>query len=833
MMRNTSLDLEDFGRNATHWYQRKRESVFSTLPEDVPPLLKGVLSEVGISKLYQHQNDCWRLIQDGYHVVVSTGTSSGKTLCYQLPILQAMMKSANSTSLLIYPTKALAEDQFCKFQILMDRVIQLDPRLTTMKAFVYDGDTPAGRRKQIRSKTNLLLTNPDMLHVGILPHHTMWAHFLKNLQFIVIDEVHVYRGVLGSHFGNILRRLKRILNFYGSHPQFILTSATIANPNEFCEKLIGEEVMVIDEDASSQEARHYFFVNPPIIDPSLGLREGMVAQTLKLSEKLIKEEIQTLIFARSRRTVEITLLELRQRLGENFKLDGYRSGYLKTERRQIEEGLRAGDSSAVISTNALELGIDMGKVDAVIMMGYPGTISAFYQRSGRAGRRKSTAYVFMVASQSPIDQYMISHPDFLAQKNPENALIDPDNPLILLNQIKCSLFELPFIHPFTYGNLNAEVLKKYLEILCSMGVARKHGDNYHWFASSYPAGQISIRNITDNPIILRIQNEIENIQIGEVDYQSALRMVHPGAVYLHNGDLYHVEALDLKKEIALLTPHNNDYITEANSEADVEIQYAFSHGGRINCTFHFDEMKITEKITSYKKINWQTHELLGTYNLDMPETVLLTKGFWIGFNERLVKNLEERNLWNNQPNNYGPKWPQIRMDVIQRDGYRCQLCGLSYPGAALHVHHKIPFRRFSDSNQANQKSNLVTLCSRCHRTVERNVRMRSGLSGFAYIFSNLAPIYLMCDARDLGTYFESASKNNNGQPAVYVYDQFPGGIGLSAKLFTVAEKVLQQSLATIVQCACADGCPACVGPAGENGEGVKELTSVIIHEILK
>jgi len=548
MSENNTLLNSILSNNSKNWHQGKKDAVYIDFPDELHSSLKQALSTSGIHSLYTHQKDAWDFIKSGKDIVVSTSTSSGKTLCYQMPILQNLINEPSSTALLIYPTKALAQDQLSKFQDLINSLSRFDPgaeniiskfqdlinslsrfdpRAENIIVAVYDGDTQSSQRKKIRQSANILLTNPDMLHVGlltnpdmlhvgILPHHPMWSNFIKNLKFVVIDELHIYRGIFGSHFANVIRRFERIFNFYGSAPRYILSSATIANPEEFCSRLIGRTVTVIGQDSSPRPMRDYYFINPPIIDKSLGLRKGMVDQTVEIAEILIKNNTQTLLFARSRKTVEFALLELKKRLGKDFKLEGYRSGYLKKERREIENNLREGTNSAVISTNALELGIDMGMVDAVVLMGYPGTKTSFFQQSGRAGRRDAVSTVFLVASQSPIDQYVVNNPEFLHSGDTDNALIDPDNPLILINHIKCALFELPFTPPYTFGTLKNVDVRNFLEVLCSMGISRKSNDEYHWVAEFYPAGDISIRKISNNSIALYTSGEIGKTRIGEV-----------------------------------------------------------------------------------------------------------------------------------------------------------------------------------------------------------------------------------------------------------------------------------------------------------------------------
>jgi DEAD/DEAH box helicase domain-containing protein len=733
---------------------------------------------------------------------------------------------------MLFPTKALAEDQLIKLQELIGSLEHVEP--LEVSTATYDGDTPKGKRIAIRNLGRILLTNPDMLHIGILPHHTHWERFLRNLKFVVIDEVHTYRGVFGSHFANVLRRLKRILNFYDSHPYFILTSATISNAMEFAAKLTGETFEFFDADTSYQENRQYFFINPPVVDESLGIRKGLVDQTLEIASHVFSHEVQSILFSRTRKTVEITLRRLREAFGHaDTELHGYRSGYLSRERRTIEEGLRSGKIRSVISTNALEMGIDMGKVDLTLLMGYPGSVSSFYQQSGRAGRRDRNSVSILVASASPMDQYVIRHCDFVSKGSPEHALIDPNNPLILLEHLKCASFELSFSSHENFGNLPGEDLLGYLNALVQLKRLVERNQKFYWIADDYPSANISLRNITGNPVSLRLREGLGSQLIGEVDFQSALRMAHPGAVYMHDGNQYFVDELNLEDNIVWLSPHNESYFTEHRSDMKITVEQIIHEEEKANLIKSFGEIVVTESIKGFKRVDWDTLMTLGVFDLEgFPENALHTKGIWLTIPESAVDVLRKENKWQNDKNDYGSQWQDIRVSILQRDDQRCQVCGIHLPETQLHVHHKIPFRTFGDLDTANHPSNLVTLCPVCHRRAEQNVRVRSGLSGVAYLVANLAPLTLLCDHRDIGSFSEAESEMTEGRPVIAIYDQFPGGIGLSAKLYENIEDVLKQSLEMIDQCGCEDGCPSCVGPAGENGLGGKEFAKEILKLML-
>jgi len=815
------------------WIKNAQEASYNGYPANLDSSLLKMIEKLYPRGLFNHQNEAVQALFDGKNVLITTGTSSGKSLCYQLPILNSVITDPSSTALMVFPTKALAEDQQKKLTELGNSLINNGS--LNLPIATYDGDTPQGKRISIRNKGRILLTNPDMLHIGILPHHTHWERFLNNLKFIVFDEIHSYRGVFGSHFANVLRRFKRILNFYNSRPNYILTSATISNATEFAEKFTGERFELIKNDTSYQESRQYFFVNPPVVDESLGLRRGLVDQTLEIFSFVISNQVQSILFSRTRKTVEITLKRLRETFGRSENdIHGYRSGYLPRERRSIEEGLRSGKIRSVVSTSALEMGIDMGKVDLTLLIGYPGTISSFYQQSGRAGRRNRNSLSILIASASPMDQYVIRHCAFVSQGSPEHALIDPNNPLILMEHLKCAAFELPFTPKETYGDLTRSDLSDYLNALVLLKHLVERNQNYYWIAEDYPSAEISLRNISGNSISLRLRNGMESTLIGDVDFQSALRMAHPGAVYIHDGNQYLVDELNLEDHVAWLSPHTEPYFTDHRSETKISVEQTIYEENKTNFSKSFGDISVNERIKGFKRIDWNTLMTLGVFELEgLPENDLHTKGVWLTIPENVVESLKNENKWQNEKNEYGSQWKDIRVLVVRRDNYRCMVCGIQLPEAQLHVHHKIPFRTFADPGTANHPTNLVTLCPACHRRAEQNVRVRTGLSGVAYLVANLAPLTLMCDQRDIGSFIESESDMANGRPVIAVYDQFPGGIGLSAKLYEKMEEVLQQSLDVIDQCGCDEGCPSCVGPAGENGMGGKVFSKAILISLLE
>lgn len=811
----------DTGPNVMEWRTLPaRLAQFVPFPAELHPLLADSLQRRGIRALYSHQARSWEHARAGEHVVVVTGTASGKTLCYNLPVLDHLLQMPQARALYLLPTRALAQDQLAGLKSLVTGF----PKGGGQWAAIYDGDTPSNTRPAIRKNARLVLSNPDMLHLGILPHHTAWAEFLSGLQYVVMDEMHTYRGVFGSHVANVIRRLKRVAHFYGASPQFILTSATIANPAELAGLLIEERAALIEEDGSARGRKHFLIYNPPVVDNSIGLRRGLLQETSRLAQDLLDYQVQSLVFGRSRRMVEMLLSELRERstLADAQYIRGYRSGYLPRQRREIEQGLRSGEIRLVVATNALELGIDIGGMDASLMAGFPGTIAAAWQQAGRAGRGEADSLSVLVTGADPLDQFLANHPDYFFERSPEQALINPDNLLILLGHIRCAAFELPFRDGEAFGRVDAPRLSEFLGFLEESGLLHRSGDKYFWTADQYPAQGISLRSASANTVLLHTPAEgggsdapLETI--GEVDRASAPWMVHPGAVYLHEASAYLVKELDLEHGKAILLPFPSDYYTEPQRETSVQLASPealpkFEHvlGGRK----YYGELLVTTQVVGYRQIRWHTRETLGMGEVNLPPSELLTMGYWLALGQDTVDELAARRLWSAAPNQYGPGWDALRERVRKRDGYRCQVCGLPETGRSHHVHHKIPFRAFLSVEQANQMQNLITLCPACHRRAETVVRIRSGLSGLAFVLGHLAPLFLMCDTGDLGVHADPQCLLAEGQPSVVLYDLAPAGIGLSERLFEIHAELMLRALELVQACGCADGCPSCVGPGG-------------------
>ena len=822
-------------------------------PADLPPALSKSLAGRGIHSLYSHQAQAWESARAGENVVLATGTASGKTLGYTLPVLAAWLENPETRALYLFPTKALTQDQLSGLNTFRTT-------LPDLKSAIYDGDTPQSNRPVIRKNSNILFTNPDMLHTGILPHHTNWADFFRGLRFVVIDEMHTYRGVFGSHFANVLRRLKRVAKFYGSQPQFFLTSATIGNPQTLAGKLIEAPVTLIDRDGSGRGERHFLIYNPPVLDEALGLRKSSMMEAVRLSQEINKQGIQQVVFARSRRSVEIILkyLQVQQKPGlgimgqgdegsgmqgstsksfdpslsaSDNPIRGYRSGYLPLQRREIEKGLRDGSVKTVVATNALELGIDIGGLEAAMLVGYPGTIASVWQQSGRAGRADTPALAVMVSSANPLDQFLAHHPDYFFKRSPEQALINPDHLLILLNHLRCAMFELPFQKGEGFGSLPAGLVQEYLDFLVTGQEAHLSQDTYFWMADSYPAANLSLRSASAENIVLQVEDGGAPWTLGVVDMASAPWMVHPHAIYLHEGQQYFVQELNLATQVARLIPVGLDYYTEPQRQTEVKILTENDCSSISGGEKGWGDIQVTQKVAGFKKLRWFTRENLGLEPLEMPATDFQTTGYWLALSDQTIDTLRAAGTWTNDPNDYGPGWNRLRETVRRRDGYRCQICGVEeVPGRQHDVHHKVPFRSFNSIAEANRLENLITLCPACHRKAEQNVRIRSGLAGLGSVLGQLAPLFLMCDPGDLGLHTDQAL-SNSGQPGIVIYDDVPGGIGFSQKLFELHDELMQRAQELVQECKCKDGCPSCVGPGGENGMGGKAETMEILKQL--
>jgi DEAD/DEAH box helicase domain-containing protein len=807
--------------NITAWQViPERFPDFVDLPRDIDPRLADHLHILGIQRLYKHQQAVWQAIQNDNNALLVTGTSSGKTLAFNLPVLDHLLNHPESRALYLYPTKALAHDQ----------LFQLEG-FPFIASAAYDGDTPQRQRRQIREFSQLIISNPDMLHLGILPYHMNWSSFFSNLKFIVLDEIHVYRGVFGSHVANVLRRLKRVASHYGAHPHYILTSATIGNPADLSELLIGEKAVLIDQDGSARGKKHFLIYNPPLLDERLGLRASMQKECIRLSSDLIRNRFQTIIFGRSRKSVEFMLSDLRASLPlGNRSLRSYRSGYLPELRREIESGLRSGEIRGVCATTALELGMDIGGLDASILAGYPGTVAGTWQQAGRSGRGEKTSLSALVVSSSPLDQYLAHHPEYILSGNPESALIDPDNLLIVIEHMLCAAYELPFAEKSQYGSFSVPQTGELLAYLESTGSLMHRGGGYFWISEEYPAAGISLRTASPDQVSLRCNDpDTGPSTLGIIDKTSSFWMVHPGAIYLHEGEVYLVEELDLETNVASLVPSPGDYYTEPERQTSFAVNEVLNEKDLAGARLFQGDITVTEKVTGYKRINRSFYELIGKESLDLPETSLATAGTWLSLSNQIEEQLRSEGLWNSSPNDYGPEWDNIRELVLERDSYTCQICHTPGDSIGLHVHHRVPIRMFSNLEEANQLGNLVSLCPRCHQRAEAAVRVNSGIRGLGYALHHLAPLLLMCDPGDIGVYTDFQSPLGDRRPVVLLHEFIPGGIGFSRVLFSRFSELIGQAYELVSNCPCLGGCPSCVGPGGEIGSGGKAETLAILE----
>lgn len=629
-----------FMENVVRWEViPPREARYAPFPGALDKRLLPALERRGIHQLYSHQAHAVEEVLSGRDVVVVTPTASGKTMCYNLPVLSAILQNEDARALYLFPTKALSADQVSElYELIEDMGVSI-------KTYTYDGDTPGAARKAVRQAGHIVVTNPDMLHSGILPHHTKWVKLFENLKYIVIDEIHTYRGVFGSNLANVLRRLLRLCDFYGSKPQFILCSATIANPRELAETLIGRPVTLVDDNGAPMGQRHFVFYNPPVVNRQLGIRKGVIPEARQIAGMLLKNGIQTITFARSRLVVEVMTKYLkdlvRDPLGNAGRVRGYRGGYLPTQRREIERGLRAGQIDAVISTNALELGIDIGALDACVLCGYPGTIASAWQQAGRAGRRKGTSIVFYVASSAAIDQYIVTHPDYFLHQSPENALLNPDNLYVLLNHFKCAAFELPFEDGDAFGN--APGTAELLDYLDEAHILRHVGGRYHWSSEDFPASEISLRSAaSENFVIIDISDPAHHRVIGEMDRYTVPMLLHENAIYMHEAQQYQVEKLDFDACKAFVRQVDTGYYTDA----DLNVSLSLLDIEKQEDGCGLGEVKVTTLVTMFKKIRFDTHENLGFGHVRLPEMDMHTTAMWWTLPDELCQRFESDELKN-------------------------------------------------------------------------------------------------------------------------------------------------------------------------------------------
>jgi DEAD/DEAH box helicase domain-containing protein len=755
-----------------------REGQFAPLPGDMPPALAQALRARGIHQLYAHQAQAWNATAAGEHVVIATPTASGKSLCYTLPVISAAIRQ-RAKALFLFPTKALAQDQVAEL-LELNQAGDLG-----VKAFTFDGDTPGDARQAIRLHGDIVVSNPDMLHQAILPHHTKWAQFFENLRYIVIDEVHTYRGVFGSHVANVLRRLQRVCAFYGVTPQFILCSATIGNPAEHASALIEQPVTAITESGAPVGEKHVLLWNPPVVNADLGLRASARSQSNRIARTAIRAGLKTLVFAQSRLMVEVLTKYLKDVFDSDPRkaprIRAYRGGYLPTERRAAEREMRAGQVDGIVSTSALELGVDIGALDVVVLNGYPGSVAATWQRFGRAGRRQQASLGVLVASSDPLDQYLVRHPEFFQGATPEHARIAADQPLILLDHIRCAAFELPFKDGELFGPQDAT---PWLQVLAEEGVLHQEGERFEWIADSYPANAVSLRSVADGNFVVVDRTDGRQTIVAEVDFSAASLTLYEGAIHMIQSVPYQVEKLDWNGRKAFVTRTNVDYYTDAIDYTKLKVLEAFDGSPAGNGSAHHGEVHVARRVAGYKKIRYYTHENIGYGPVNLPDLELHTTAVWWQLPQRALEQAFDH-----------------RQEAL--DGFL----------AAAHALHIV------------------------------------------------ATVAVMAEARDLqkavgsgdGAWFATPDANGRAQlrsgfgegeppmsgpfvPTLYLYDAFPGGVGLSAPLFERREDLVRLARELVHRCDCRGGCPACVGPVlaadEQNERSLKALATRVLDLIV-
>lgn len=745
------------------------KGMFSEYPDSLLPEITKVYQQKGIEKLFSHQAEAIEHILAGRNVVVSTPTASGKTLIYNSVTLNALSQDDTSRSVYLFPTKALSQDQLAE---LFDLNRLMGDKLGL---FTYDGDTPQSMRKSIRKKAQIVITNPYMLHSGILPHHTKWVELFENITYVIIDELHSYTGVFGSHMSNIIRRLKRICRFYGKSPVFIMSSATISNPRELAEKIIEEDVELVDQSGAPRGEKFLVFFNPPVVNQQLGIRKSYLAITRHVAGIFLRNGLQIITFANARLITEILVKYLKndfeKKVTDKGKVRGYRGGYLPQKRREIEKGLREGKIQAVVSTNALELGIDIGSLDVAVLAAYPGTIASTWQRIGRAGRRSGKSVGVMISSSSPVNQFVVNHPEYFTEQSPEIGRINPDNLTILVDHIKCAAFELPFMKGESFGKENLEEI---LDYLAKNQVLFQKQDKWFWTEEGYPADAVSINRVTSDNFVVVDRTGTERV-IAEVDFSNALETLHPKAIYMLEGEQFVVEEFDYENRKAFVRASASDYYTDSITYTKISVLDIFDESQKNRYDFYFGDVHVFSQVVGFKKLKFFSNENVGAGDLQLPQQEMHSTAFWISLKGESLENL------------------QI---------------------------------------SSEEKAEAV--------------------SGISRLIRHVAAVILMCDVNDLGVAVEDnltkAEINVNRikqmssddvqnsfrefEPNIYIYDNYPNGIGFSQVLFEKGEDLLRMTLETIDSCSCLRGCPSCVGPPIRPDGNPKEAAHYIITLLL-
>lgn len=740
---------------------------FREFPDSLSPEVVKVYKDKGIERLYSHQAQAIRNVLEGNNVVVATPTASGKTLIYNAVTLNALIKNPSARSLYLFPTKALSQDQLAE---LFDLNKAMDDKLGL---FTYDGDTPQSTRKAIRKKAQIVLTNPYMLHSGILPHHTKWVNVFEHLEYVIIDELHYYTGVFGSHMANIIRRLKRICRFYGSDPVFIMSSATIANPCELAEKIVEKRVTLIDHSGAPRGDKYLVFFNPPIVNRELGIRRSYVAVARQIAGILLRSDLQVITFANSRLITEVLVKYLKsdfeKTIAEAGKVRGYRGGYLPGKRREIEQGLRTGGIKAVVSTNALELGIDIGSLDAAVLASYPGSIASTWQRIGRAGRRSGKAIGVLVSSSGPVDQFIVNHPEYFTGKSPEMGRINPDNLAILVEHIKCAAFELPFVQGEEFGDEN---LQEILDYLSQQKVLFQNQDKWFWTEEGYPADAVSINRVSSDNFVVVDRTESERV-IAEVDFGSALETLHPKAIYMLESEQYVVEEFDYENRKAFVRKSNSDYYTDAITYTKIAVLDVFDETRGEIFNHFYGDVHVFSQVVGFKKLKFFTNENVGAGDLQLPQREMHSTAFWLTIKNQTLENL-----------------------AISSEEKIEAVTGIAY--LMRHICAVILMCDVKDMGV----------------TVEDNISKSEITRHSARRASGEKPL-----PRDF-------------EPTIYIYDSYPNGIGFSEVLFGKVSDILEQTLDAISRCSCERGCPSCVGPPIRSADNHKDAARFIIRLLL-
>jgi len=742
---------------------------FEEYPQNLSPEVTAVFKKKGIPHLFSHQSQAIHRVLAGKNVVVATPTASGKTLVYNAVTLDALVKNPSARSLYLFPTKALSQDQLAE---LFDLNKLMGDKLGL---FTYDGDTPRSTRQAIRKKAQIVITNPYMLHSGILPHHTKWVNLFEHLKYIIIDELHYYTGVFGSHMSNIMRRLKRICQFYGTDPVFIMSSATISNPRELAEKIIEEDVELIDHSGAPRGEKYLIFFNPPIVNKELGIRRSYVSVARQISGILLNNGLQVITFANSRLITEVLVKYLKndfeKKITDTGRVRGYRGGYLPQKRREIEQGLRKGEIKAVISTNALELGIDIGSLDAAVLASYPGSIASTWQRIGRAGRRAGKSVGVLVSSSSPVDQFIVNHPEYFTGKSPEVGRINPDNLSILVEHIKCAAFELPFVKTEKFGNEN---LVEILDYLSEHNILFPKQDKWYWTEQGYPADAVSINRVSSDNFLVVDRTEGEKI-VAEVDFSSALEVLHPKAIYMLESEQYIVEDFDYENRKAFVRRSNSDYYTDSITYTKIAILDIFDETRQERYNYTYGDVHVFSQVVGFKKLKFFTNENVGSGDLQLPQQEMHSTAFWI-----TIKNecLEIVNI---------PSEDKIEA-----------ITGIAH--LMRHISAVMLMCDVKDIGVAVEDNITKT-------NINRQTLRRNEISGESPML------------RDF-------------EPNIYIYDSYPNGIGFSEVLFERAGEIFEKTLEVINECSCERGCPSCVGPPIRRKDNHKDAARFIISLLL-